>query len=104
MRRIRSMSRLSALCGVGGYPPDTAEAEGCDAQVVRDLPAVADPVQGCGCESAVRMAYWNMISCGRDHCTAFRVAERVCRWHFPTLSEDMRERRIIDWVRNGPLH
>ena len=48
------------------------------------------------------MAYWNMIAFGHGHFRAFRVADRVFRWHLPRVADDARETSILCWVQSGP--
>ena len=110
MRRIRSLERFLTpyrscrdLSGID--ESDIDEPEIVSRQALIDCPSADGAGQSCcGCESAVRMAYWNMIHSGHGHFRAFRVADRVFRWHLPTVSDDVRETRIIGWVQSGPPH
>ena len=63
----------------------------------------AGPVE-CPCRQAVIRAYSEMIECGRCHCDAFRVANRVFRWHVPEMPEAQREARILSWVQPNWLN
>jgi hypothetical protein len=50
------------------------------------------------CQAAVMRAYQSMIAFGEGHHSAFRVADRVFRWHSPHLPEEEREAIILSWV------
>ena len=101
MRRIRRNDRIS-----GSLPDRRRERPPVDddSPVVIAFPEVAPRAGGCPCEVAVRMAYWNMIAFGHGHFRAFRVADRVFRWHLPTVADETRETRILCWVQSGPLN
>ena len=70
--------------------------------MVINVADMSPQVGGCSCETAVRMAYWNMIAFGHGHFRALRVADRVFRWHSPRVADDTRETRILCWVQSGP--
>ena len=73
-------------------------------QHIDDRFAVAGGNCGGSCQQAVVRAYAGMIECGRCHCDAFRVAERVFRWHQPELPDEQREARILSWVQPNWLN
>ena len=56
------------------------------------------------CEKAVMRAYVGMIQFGKGHHDAFRVAERVFRWHAPGMPDAQREARILSWVQRNWLN
>jgi hypothetical protein len=56
------------------------------------------------CRQAVVRAYHSMIDFGEGHHNAFRVAERVFRWHQPETPDEQREARILSWVRPNWLN
>jgi hypothetical protein len=70
-----------------------------------DLIDLADrrPPAGCvHCKKAVETAYWGMIALGHGHFRAFRIADRVFRWHLPEASDPDREASILCWIQSSP--
>jgi hypothetical protein len=55
------------------------------------------------CRKAVEGAYWSMIYLGCSHFRAFRVADRVFRWHRPMASDFDRETRLRCWIDGESL-
>lgn len=56
------------------------------------------------CQAAVVRAYRSMIAFGEGHDTAFRVADRVFRWHMPQTPDEQREAAILSWVGGNWLN